>query len=1194
MPLLEMNLTVITHGLITRMNKMLQSHLHLLILLLFLVSCYKSGNKNDPAHPAIDNIIINGQIISRENTAEPKIIPAGKPLIVKAGKPVVVLDRIHERKGSVPIKIVPGPPRIGVPGQDGFSLPKTFNAGGLIFLSGSPEIVLTQYPSSKEYNPHGFATFGTIQGLKSNQVRTLLQDKEGNLWFSNEEGVTRYDGKYLTHYSLTNGKYKNNIILCMLQDRSGCLWFGTFGGGAIRFDGKSLIQYTVSEGLSNNIVNCIIQDKDGNFWMGTSGGGISKFDGKTFTHYTEKEGLAGNEIRTICQDHSGNIWVGTFGKGISVFNGKDFRNYAKEEGFPATHLATIFQDKDNCIWFGTYKQGVIKYDGTSFYHYQDIEGISKSTVISIMQDEKGVMWFGTSGDGLFIFDGKTFNNYTTRDGLSSDFIRSSLIGNHGSLWFGTRDGGLIRYNKNLFTHYTNNEGLGGSKVLTVIQDKESNLWFGCYGTGITKFDGKEFSGYSLKETMINDFVYSMLEDEKGNIWIGTDGGGLTCFDGINFVQYTQKEGLCSNSVRCIIKDRNKQIWVGTYGGGVSKFDGRTFVNYTTKEGLSSDKILSMREDKDGTLWFGTDGGGITKLEGKTFTHYTSREGLENFAVSSILQDAKGDHWFGFLGGGIARLKGNELTIFTKKNGLSSNSITSLLEDSKGNIWAGSAVGPNIISREHNISNQDTKEQFDFNNFTYEDGFLGIGCNLGAIFEDKSGIIWIGATNRLSALDPSEVASDTMAPIVRITDIQLFNETIPWLKLNEKKDSSILLGNGMKVENYSFESVSKWYYLPENLKLAYNNNFLTFSFIGISKSYNQKIRYQYRLEGLDLNWSALSNRTEISYGNLKPGNYTFRVQALNSKGIWSNEGCYAFSIASPWWSTKWFYSLLALIIISLIFGIIKLRELEHNMQKKQLQKIIEEQTHALKEKNIELEEKNSELQITNSEKDRMFSIIAHDVRGPLSSFHSLTEAIAENAESFSPSEIKEIMQKMEVSSSNLFELVENLLEWARIQRGLVLLNPKLYKLNELVDSALSTVIQPANLKSVKILTNIKDGLNVKSDRYAVESILRNLISNAVKFTPRGGSITIEAIQSDMEYVQICITDTGIGMDKNMMDDLFRIDVNNNRQGTDGEKSIGLGLLICKDFVEMQGGKIWVESTPGKGSTFCFTVRAGGSL
>lgn len=1173
------------------MNKMLPSLLFRILILLVLASCNESGHKIDPAYPAFDKIVINGRIVSKDKIAEPKKIPAGKPMIYKAKKPVVVEDRIHEMKGGEPTKIFPKPPVVCAPGQGGFEIPISVKSGGMKFFSGPPEVSLTQYPSSKEFNPHGFAIFGTIQGLKSNQVRSLLQDRDGNLWFSNEEGVTRYDGKYLTHFGLTNGVYKNNIILCMLQDRSGCLWFGTFGGGALRFDGKSLTQYTVQEGLSNNIVNCILQDKDDNFWMATSGGGVSKFDGKNFTHYTEKQGLIGNEVRTLYQDHIGNIWMGTFGKGVSLFNGKEFRNFSSTEGFPATHLATIFQDRDNNIWFGTFKQGIIKYDGTNFFHYHDVEGISKATVLSIIQDEKGVLWLGTSGDGLFIYDGSTFTNYTSKDGLSSDFIRSSLIGSHGNLWFGTRDGGLIRYNKKLFTHYTSNEGLSGNKVLSVLQDKGGNLWFGCYGSGITRFDGKEFFAYSLKETLLNDFVYSLLEDEKGNIWMGSDGGGLTCFDGTTFIQYTQKEGLCNNSVRCIIQDHHKQIWVGTYGGGISKFDGKNFVNYTTNEGLSSNKILTIREDREGILWIGTDGGGVTRFDGTNFTHFTSKEGLENFAVSSILQDSRGDHWIGSLGGGLARLRGNELTMFSKKNGLSSNSISSLLEDRKGNIWAGSATGPIVINIKNSGNSSEIREQFDFNNFTYEDGFLGIGCNLNAILEDNSGTIWIGATNRLSALDPSEVSPDAVIPIVRITDIQLFNETIPWLKLNAKKDTSFVLGNGMKVENFKFDSVSKWYYLPENLRLAYNNNFLTFSFIGISKSHTQKIRYQYLLEGLDLNWSALSNHTEISYGNLKPGNYSFRVKAVNSQGIWSEEGQYSFSIAYPWWSTKWFYALLFLVSAAILFGYIKLRELKHDLQKQQLNKIIEEQTHELMEKNIELEEKNHELQVTNSEKDRMFSIIAHDVRGPLSSFHSLIEAIAENANSFSSDEIKEMMQKMEISSSNLFELVENLLEWARIQRGLIPLHPEIKILNVLVNNALVSSIQAAHLKSVTIECKIPEGLEVMADIYAIESVLRNLISNAVKFTPKGGSITIEAKKADNGSVKICITDTGIGMDKKMTEDLFRIDVNNNRLGTEGEKSIGLGLLICKDFIEKQGGKIWVESTPGQGSTFCFTLKAG---
>jgi ligand-binding sensor domain-containing protein len=1162
----------------------------LIMMLILFVACSREQKQNDNIRLISESKKIVGDVVPENQINKPIVIPAGNAKIVRAQKPVIVQLRSLNKASALPKEFKAGPPQVCTPGQNGFSNPVRIPSAGETFLSGTPEVVVAQFPGSKDYNPHGFYSFGTIQGLKSNQMRSMLQDRNGNLWFNNEDGVTRYDGKYLSHFVISNGANKNAIILCMLEDKSGTLWFGTFGGGVLRFDGERFTQFTEKDGLSNNIVNSIIQDQSGNYWIATSGGGVSKFDGSGFTHYTTKEGLASNQIRSIFQDQSGKIWFGTFGKGVSVFDGTSFLNFSEKEGFPATHLASIIQDKAGNIWFGTYNQGIIRYDGHFFCQYTEKQGLSNNTILCMLQDADGIFWLGTSGSGISSFDGKTFTNYSEEDGLTNNFIRCSLIGRQGNLWFGTRDGGLVRFNKDLFTHYTQNEGLGGNKVLAIKQDKNENFWFGSFGGGITRFNGKEFATYSLKETVLNDYVYAILEGENGTIWFGSDGGGITNFDGKNFVQFTQNEGLCHNAVRCMLKDHHNHIWIGTYGNGISRFDGKNFVNYSEKEGLSSNKVMCMLEDKNDNMWFGTDDGGVTKFDGKNFTHISVKEGLNSNAIASILEDDKGNLWFGSSGGGVTRYDGTSLTVFNKTEGLSNNYITSLLQDKKGNIWMGSRFGPNILSAAH-IHNNNEKSPPLFKNFSYDDGFLGIGCNLGALYEDRNGIIWIGSTNRLSAINPKADIPDTVPPNIRLTNIQLFGENIPWLKISANKDTSFVLGNGVTVENFKFTAISKWYFLPENLNLAHNHNFLTFSFIGISQKQTQKIRYQYQLEGLDNQWSAITDLTEISYGNLKPGHYLFKVKAINSLGIRSDEARYSFSIQYPWWETWWFYSILVLISLLVIFIFIKWREREHEIQKKQLNNKIEEQTYELKEKNFELEGKNTDLQIANSEKDKFFSIIAHDVRGPLSSFLLFTEVMAENLHSYSMEELQVMAESMKKSAETLFELLENLLEWARMQRGLIQYNPERLIIIDVLNNTIDAIIQPAKNKSITLVIDISADMTVLADKNMLASILRNLISNAIKFTPKGGKVTLTAQPIENGLVEIRVMDTGIGIDAPMLKELFKMDAYCNRVGTDGESSAGLGLLLCKDFIEKQGGRIWVESEVGNGSSFYFTLKSG---
>jgi len=1175
---------------IVKIMMQLRLILNLVLYSIFFISC-SSGDKKSVSHPLIDEkIILKGYDLPSDSIAAPNIVPAGKPMIVRARRPIVVKEREHIRIGAGPNKFNVGVPKVCTPGQNGFAEPLRIAAKGITFLSDFPEVIVARSPSSKDVNQHGFSSFGTIQGLKTNQIRSMLQDRNGNLWFSSDDGITRYDGKYLSHFVVSNGTRRNSIILCMLEDRAGSLWFGTFGGGVLCFDGKKFTQYTEKEGLSNNIVNCIIQDNSGNYWMATSGGGISKFDGKEFTHYTTREGLSSNQIRALLQDKEGKIWIGTFGDGISQFDGSGFKNYSEKEGFPAFHIASILQDKEGNIWFGSFKHGLIKYDGRCFYQYTDKQGLSNNTVLCMMQENNGIFWLGTSGGGIFRFDGKIFENFNEEDGLTNNYIRCSLIGRQGNLWFGTRDGGLVRYNKNLFTHYTYNEGLAGNKILSMMQDRKGNDWFTSYGGGITRYDGKEFSTYSLKETQLNDYVYTILECANGDIWFGSDGGGITRFDGKNFFQYTQKEGLCHNSVRCMIEDRNHNIWIGSYGGGVSKFNGKEFVKYKIKEGLSGDKIMCILEDKNGNIWFGTDGGGVTKYDGKKFTHFILPHGLNSSTISSIIQDNKGVLWFGSSGGGALRYDGKYITMLTKKEGLGNNYVNSLLQDREGNLWIGTRIGPNVLESDQLQGNLERSKPLVFREFSYDDGFFDVGCNLNSLFQDKNGTVWIGTTNRLSAVRLKENVPDTVPPNIQLTNIRLFNENIPWMKINSNKDTSFILGNNVKVGDFRFSGISKWYFLPEDLSLAYNNNFLTFSFIGISQRQTSKIRYQYKLEGLDNYWSSITDLTEISYLNLKPGKYIFKVKAMNSEGIWSKENRYSFSIRYPWWKSLWFYSLILVGIVSLVVSIFKWRELEHELQTKLLNQKIEEQTFAMKEKNRELESKNKELQVSNSEKDRFFSIIAHDVRGPLSTFMLFTEVLSENLQSYNMDEIQGMAGSMKDSASSLYKLLENLLEWSRMQQGLIQFNPEQLNIIEVLTDSMETSRQFAKNKSIALVFEIPSELEVVADKNMLASVIRNLISNALKFTPQGGKVTIRAHKTAQNIVEISVTDTGIGMDEQMLGDLFRMDVHINRKGTDGESSVGLGLLLCKDFVEKQNGRIWAESIMDKGSTFYFTLEA----
>ncbi|MBI2722422.1 MAG: SpoIIE family protein phosphatase [Bacteroidetes bacterium] len=457
-------------------------------------------------------------------------------------------------------------------------------------------------------------------------------------------------------------------------------------------------------------------------------------------------------------------------------------------------------------------------------------------------------------------------------------------------------------------------------------------------------------------------VYSILEDKTGNLWFGTNGGGVCRYDGncvddiingTNLYQHTQQD-----------LKKNKKDLV------------KSFTNFTEKEGLSNNFVYSILEDKTGNLWFGTDDG-VCRYDGKSFTNFTEKEGLSNNVVYSILEDKTGNLWFGTNGGGVCRYDGKSFTNFTEKEGLSNNAVLNMMQDAEGNIWFGTRKGLSKVERVQLIKLAEKNENFNpvkeafFYNYGYNDGFLGLNCRRNSVLQDSKGRIWWG-TDVLTCYNPKGNIADTTAPIVNLTSVKLFGEEIAWANLKAVYTDSTgkeiikgqindtLLSNGILLKDIKFDGLTKWYNLPEHLSLPYNNNNLTFNFIGIHMQSRNHIKYQYKLEGIDPDWSSITDRTEAPYGNLPSGDFIFKIKAMNQSGNWSEPFEYKFIVRPPWWQTWWFRTLMGVLIVSIILSYIKWREKKLRVEKQILEQTVEERTAEVVEQKHLIEEKHKEI------------------------------------------------------------------------------------------------------------------------------------------------------------------------------------------------------------------------------------------
>lgn len=938
-----------------------------LFLILLQFACSQNNKKQDNI-PKIKVEKATGYVVPKDSIEEPIVTVAGKPIKIKAGIPKKVATNTNINKVLKSSKTPCGKPRIIELGSGTFSLPKKVKANGKKIVCITPKKVSALPLSVRDNATNNIQYMDIEHGMNSYYVNKILQDKRGNLWFgSYGGGVSKYDGSSFTHFTEKEG-LSNNIVKSILEDKNGNLWFGTQGGGVTKYNGKYFIHFTEKEGLSNNSVFSIVEDKKGNIWFGTYGGGVCKYDGEYFTTYNENEGLNSNTIYSILEDKTGNLWFGTNGGGVCKFDGKSFTNYTKEEGLLSNYINSIFEDKKGNLWFSSYGGGVCKFDGIDFLHFTKKEGLIDNTVLSVFEDEKDNMWFGTS-EGVVKYDGDFFRNFTEKEGMSSNSISSIIEDNGGNIWFATYGGGVSKYKSGSFSNYTEKEGLSNSWIWSICEDKKGNMWFGTLGGGINMYDGTSFFQYSNKEGLLGNSVKSILEDKAGNLWFGGSGGGVSKYDGEYFTHYTEKEGLNDYPIMSMLEDKNNNIWFCVDGDGVYKFDGNSFTHYTKKQGLSSNYILSIAEDKEGNLWFGTLERGINKYDGKKFTQFNLGIGSSN-TVFSIMKDKMDNLWFGTAGCGVCRYNGKSFYYYNEALGLSNNTVNSLLEvpsvkSNQISLFAATDNGLNYIS---GLFANDTLSKFKENLkiivYKKNDG-LKINSFLENVsFLDSKDNAWWGSTKGLTKLNINDYKVSQSTPTIYLNQIKINDNFIDFRNLLDTIKESLNFRFSNKIK---FDDVEKYYNYPLGLVLSNDYNHLIFEFNAIDWADQDKLQYQYIIEGLSKDWSELTTENKADYRNIPYGSYTFKVRAIGISGKWSKISEYNFQILPPWYQTNWAYAGYVFAFLGIVFGFNAVRTKQLKLRQQQLEVTVEERTtEVINEKKVVeqqkyiIEEKHKEI------------------------------------------------------------------------------------------------------------------------------------------------------------------------------------------------------------------------------------------
>ncbi|MFC0876294.1 two-component regulator propeller domain-containing protein [Saccharicrinis sp. FJH2] len=1017
-----------------------------------------------------------------------------------------------------------------------------------------------------------FDNITTENGLTDNYVNCILQDNEGWIWIGTALGIQKFDGVKFKEYGIytDDSTYvKNFLIRNFFESRNHTLYGCIEDYGLVKYNKqKDIFERLILNNktvLSDGSVKDLVEDKDGNLWAATKTG-IWKIDftESVLQNYSQGKISAGNSIsdnyvRTLSLENDTILWIGTR-SGLDQLNLKSqiITNYSTINPDLHDEIFEITVDARQRKWIGTGEKGLIIIDnknpGGIRFQFNDKQE-RNNTVRSILQTKDGNFWIGTRG-GLYYFDDTTHklqlyqNDLLEEKSLVHNSIVNIFMDQKGDIWIGTRGGlSYLSMGKQVFKTYKalpdNNKYLNNSEIYCFWVDPSGKIWSGTENGGVNILNVKTgtFSYLTTENNKISNNCVKAIQPFKNSILIGTFNGGLNIYDPnkgrskVLMHSASDPNSISNNIVWDIEIDHKNNIWVAT-ASGLDRFDPvtETFKHFPQFDDMVNG-VSWIGIDKDNDLWLGSE---VIKIYRPGFGIInTFKENARGF-----YEDSNGRIWIMTINRGVVaydKING-EIKNYTENDGLSSNLTYCMLEDNTNNLW---------ISTVNGLSCFDTKNKI-FHNYYRIDGLQGDQFHYGASYKTNEGNLIFGGINGFNIFNPSDIKENTFKPPVYITDFKIYNKSF---------------------ENKEILSDS-----TADINIPFDSRFLTFDFVALNYTNSSKNRYRYQLEGFDNEWSEITENRSATYTNLDPGDYTFRVIASNNKNTWNTTGAsLKLTIKPPYYKTTWFYITATLVLALIIF-----------LSFRYILKVLELR------KSLEYEKKEAQrLHELDALKLQFFTNISHEIKTPLTLIISPLERIMHL--DFKDSVIRENLLLMHKNARHLMNLITQLLDYRKLESGMLMVN---YKKGDIIQFSRDLFNSFRNLMDESELTyrfiSVKDTLITDFDPDKLKKILDNVLSNAIKYNRRGGSISfiISVILNNDpnediydQYLQFVIKDTGIGIPEKNLGNIFNRFFSGQHENS---TSSGIGLAFTKELIKLLNGQITVESEEEKGTTFTILI------
>lgn len=1081
------------------------------------------------------------------------------------------------------------------------------------------------------------------------------------LWFS---GYSQGQIKKLDFVNVKKGE-SNLAVTTIIQDHYGFIWFGTAGAGVSRFDGMDYVKYKLSlkdsTSISSSLVYCSYLDQENKLWFGTEEGlNLYNRDLDQFTRIPIYNADTGQEenlsVRSICSDYEDNLFIGTYNSGLYKLNLKTLQ-VTKTPSTPDINNSDLIIYALECnaegkVFAGT-NLGLLEYNVSKeelvFSKINSKISSITEPIHSILIDYKDI-WIGTESNGLICLknrDSDLVGYRVINSKITNKRIFALIKLLDGTILCGSENDGLIQLdsdgkllNKYLYNKDKENSLLSNS-IWSLFLDKDNRVWIGYYNSGVGIYDDlyDKFnhikSVKNNKNSLSSPSVTGLIKDGKGDLWISMDGGGIdvynekkSSFIHVSSTNESIYSGLTNDYLECAFIDSKNNIWLGSWNDGIFFLPSgsKQFINYNTNNtngALASNTILSIDEDEEGTIWIGTFFKGLHTFSynDKTFKRCDSKPFVEsdltevdvrkvlidsrqNIWVGTtkglfkLIKDANNEFhvvsyvdkmaekynnyltsshiltlyesldnqkiWIGTRGAGLCEFNINEETFswYDSQNGFSGENIPGIIESNDGDLWLSSNSG---------LYKYDA-ETLKFKNFTYNDGLLSNDYNINSVYKDKTGNLYFGNYQGVDYFNPKNIITNTNLPSVYLTDFKLFNK-----KVFPDKENGPL--NRVISET-------------KEITLTHKQSVFTIEFTAINYTRPEKNQFAYYLEGLEDDWNYVGNTRNATYTNLDYGTYTFKLKAANNDGVWNETpNSLTITILPPWWKTN--LALFAYITLFLLILYFLNKTIQERIREKQLISY-ERETRKQKE-------------VLNEKKFQFFTNISHEFRTPLTLIINPLEDILNNKKLNVPDIVKTKLKTVHKNTDRLHRLITELLDFRKLELNKVRIKASKFNLVDFTKNVVSHFKEEALAKNISLSVDTDSPeITIWADRSMLEKIIFNLLSNAMKITPNGGSINVEIKLKEekiimplvdefnlIDVTEIIISDSGPGIDEEEVDKIFNRfyqvgNLNNTYYG-----GTGIGLEVVKSFVELHKGTINVNSKLGSGTSFKIHLPIGKS-